>query len=77
MPLINSEAARIRAAVSTKKINANRIAMDVFRIDGEYLSLHQLAERCGIGYDAVKKRMRTLAGASGAITVARIKAMGK
>lgn len=47
---------------------------DTYRIEGEYVTMREIAERIGETYDATRRRMRTLKKASGPITWERLRA---
>lgn len=49
----------------------------IYRIDGENVTMEQIAKRLGLTTGGARARMGSLRGASGAITWARLEAIGK
>lgn len=47
---------------------------NLWRIEGEYVTIREIAERLGICANAASNRLRRLQGATGAITWARLAA---
>ena len=56
-----------------KRGNAAANAGSGYRIDGEYVTVPEIAERIGKSMDFVRRRMAELRKASGAITFDRLK----
>lgn len=50
---------------------------EMYRIESENLTMKQIAKRLGVTPECARKRMGALRGASGAITFARLEAIGK
>jgi DNA-directed RNA polymerase specialized sigma24 family protein len=55
----------------------NKQRAGTWRLDGEHLTYADIAHRLGISVDAARLRMAKLRGASGAITLARLRALGE
>jgi predicted ArsR family transcriptional regulator len=68
-----STAAKSRASASIKSNNARSVALNVYRIEHETLTLTEISKRLGLHPATLRNRMRELRGASGPITWQRLR----
>jgi len=70
---MNFPTAGAEASAYGKRGNRAANACSGYRIDGEYVTVPEIAERIGKSMDFVRRRMAELRKASGAITFDRLK----